>query len=160
MITVKVRGIDELKKFLAELPYGTKREAIEAVTQYHVGNEQHGSKHLVHYRYVSRKQAYGQTFQSEKQRRWFFAALRSGELHIPYKRTGATQAGWQYRLTNQGYNATIYNATKGARYAQGDDTQSRHEALVGHRKVSDVISTNIVGAMRAAYQAVQRWIKA
>ena len=35
---------------------------------------------------LTRKQVYGQSFQSERQRRWFFAALSRGEIDVPYRR--------------------------------------------------------------------------
>lgn len=160
MIKIQVRGIEELQNFLKELPRGTKRAAIEAAAEYLIGNDSHGLKHLAKYKYVSRKAAYGVTFFTDRQRRWFFWAMRSGKINPGSGyRSGATSEGWQYKLTNNGYAAQLRNATQGAKYVQGDDTQARQPAKVGHRKVSAVISTNIQGAMRASSQAVERWIK-
>ena len=80
--------------------------------------------------------------------------------HIWGKRTGKTSDGWDFRLQGGGFGASIFNRTQGAYYVQDDDHQARQPALVGHRKVSDVISTNIKGAMRAAGAAVRKWLKA
>lgn len=40
-------------------------------------------------------------FYSERQRRWFFAALNSGELELPYQRTGELGASWQKSAIEQ-----------------------------------------------------------
>jgi hypothetical protein len=158
-VSVKVRGVEELRQFFKELPRGTMRDAIKAATEYLIGNESHGLKHLVNYKYVSRKSAYGVTFFSDRQRRWFFAALADGRINPGVdNRTGKTSAGWTYSTTNNGYQTKIYNETQGAKYVQSDAWQARQPAKVGHRKVSDVISTNIKGAMQAAERAVQKWI--
>lgn len=160
MIKIQVRGIPELREFLKELPRGTKKAAIEAAALYLIGNDSHGLKHLAKYKYVTRKAAYGVSFFTERQRRWFFWALHSGRINPGSGfRSGETAGGWKYKLTNNGYQAQLINATRGAKYVQGDDTQARQPAKVGHRKVSNVISTNIQGAMRASSQAVERWIK-
>lgn len=159
MIKVQVRGIEELKKFLKELPRGTMRDGIKAAGEYLIGDDRHGLKHLVKYKYVSRKSAYGVTFFSDKQRRWFFWALGEGLINPGVdNRTGNTAAGWKMKTTNNGYAAKLYNETQGAKYVMGDDTQARQPAKVGHRKMSDVISTNINGAIQAAERAVQKWI--
>lgn len=159
MIKIKVRGIEELKQFLADLPRGTMRDGIKAAGEYLIGNDAHGLKHLVKYKYVSRKSAYGVTFFSDKQRRWFFWALGEGIINPGAdNRTGNTADGWHYSTSANGYQAKLYNDTQGAKYVQGDATQARQPAKVGHRKVSDVISTNINGAIQAAERAVQKWI--
>jgi hypothetical protein len=44
--------------------------------------------------HLTRKEVYGSSFQSDKQRKWFFAALRSGELTVPYQRIGVLAASW------------------------------------------------------------------
>jgi len=161
MISIKVLGIEELRKFLADLPRGTMRDGISAATVYLIGDDNHGLKHLVNYKYVSRKAAYGKTFVSDRQRRFVMAAIRDGRIKPGRdNRTGATANGWKYITTSNGYQTRIYNQTQGAKFVQSDDFQARQPAKAGHRKVSDVISTNIRGAMQAAERAVDKWIKA
>lgn len=41
-------------------------------------------------------------FFSEQQRRFFFAALRSGQIQVPYERTGALAESWQSSVTTGG----------------------------------------------------------
>ena len=47
-----------------------------------------------------------QPFTSAKQRRYFFAALKSGAITVPYRRTGALQDAWDYSLTGDGADVT------------------------------------------------------
>ena len=67
--------------------------------------------------------------------------------------------GWSYKTQGGGYGATIYNKAKGVEFVHGDDTQARQPAMVGHRKLGEIISTNIKGAMIAANAAISRWLK-
>ena len=159
-LSIQVRGVEKLQEFLKTVPRGTMRAAIAAVAQYLVGDTNHGLRHPVAYRYVDRTTAYGQPFFTDKQRRWFFAALNRGDIHPGSGyRSGATENGWYYSTTNDGYAAHLYNDTPGAPYVYGNINQARQPALVGWRKMQDIISTNINGAIRAGQQAVNRWIR-
>jgi hypothetical protein len=160
MIKISVRGIEELHKYFASLQAELRKMVIPTVTEYLLGDENHGLRHYVPYKYVSRKLAYGQTFVSAKQRRYVMAAIRDGRI-TPGRsnRTGATAAGWSYKVQGGGYGASITNSTPGARYTMGDDTQARQPAKVGWRKAMAVISTNIDGAIRKANQVIEAWIK-
>jgi len=88
------------------------------------------------YRYVSRKSAYGVTFFSERQRRWFFAALNSGALQIPYRRTQTMRKGWTV-IGGDRY-ALLANQTPYADLLMGDG-QSRHAAKIGWKKMTTII---------------------
>ena len=83
------------------------------------------------YQYVSRTRAYGKPFQSDKQRRWFFAALRSGELTLPYQRTNKLKQGWQ--LNRFGSDDVILsNDVEYARHVQ-ESPQARMMTYIGWR---------------------------
>lgn len=60
-------------------------------------------------------------FKSAKQRRFFFSALRSGAIHVPYVRTGAEGRGWLVRLQPGGetFTAQLYNNIPYKKYVQG-----------------------------------------
>lgn len=159
MIDISVRGIDQLKVFLSKIPVELRKLAVSEATKYLVGNSDHGLKHMVAYKYVSRKSAYGQTFKSDKQRRYVMAMIKSGEITPGREnRTGAISAGWTSTVTGGGYGSKISNNAPGAKWVYGDDTQAKQLGMVGHRKMSEVISTNIDGAMLAVRQAITRWI--
>jgi hypothetical protein len=49
-----------------------------------------------------------QPFRSAASRRFFFAALRSGQISVPYRRTGALQDAWTWHPTPEG--ADVVNA--------------------------------------------------
>lgn len=105
------------------------------------------------YKYVSRKKAYGVTFFSDKQRKWFFAALRSGELQIPYQRTQTLRDGWQ--VLGSGKNSLVVNETPYAYLVQGDrrTQQSRHPRAIGWRSIDEVVEKHkkkIIGKINAA----------
>jgi len=88
------------------------------------------------YRYISRKAAYGVSFFTEKQRGWFFANLNSGELQIPYQRTGTLEGGW--KITGQGIETVLINDVPYAGLAYGEN-QSRHLAKIGWKKIPEFL---------------------
>jgi hypothetical protein len=68
----------------------------------------------------------GKWFKSERQRRWFFAALRSGEITVPYRRTGTLGRRWMIdvRLAED-VLGLMGNATPYAPYVQDLENQAR-----------------------------------
>lgn len=59
----------------------------------------------------------GQPFKSDKQRRWFFAALRKGQISVPYQRTGTLGRGWRYDAGA----SSVVNTVPYAGQVMGDD---------------------------------------
>ena len=160
MISVSIRGINELKAFFKQVPVYARKAAVRAATKYLIGDTNHGLKHYVAYRYVSRKSAYGQTFQSDKQRAYVMAKIRSGEIRPGQpNRTGSLADGWQSATQGGGYGAKVYNAVPYAKYVMGDGTQARQPNKVGWRMVAEIIKTNIAGMMQAANRAVENELK-
>jgi hypothetical protein len=64
-----------------------------------------------------------QPFVSAKQRRAFFAKLRSGEISVPYSRTGTLRAGWQQQGPFE-----VVNAVRYADLVQGAGRQAAYHA--------------------------------
>ena len=159
MIKFSVRGVEKLQAFFKKLPAEARKIAAPAVATYLIGDDAHGLKHYVGYRYVSRKSAYGQTFSSDKQRRYVMAKIREGEITPGSpRRTNALKRGWAYKLQGGGYGASIYNPVPYAGYVMGDATQARQPAKVGWRTMMAVVNTNINGAIKAAERKIQEWI--
>jgi hypothetical protein len=156
VVRIKVRGIKETEAFLQQVPHGTRKAAAQSYADYLIGNERHGLKHYPAYRKVTRKQVYGQTFASNKQRRWFFASLRDGTLKLPYVRTQKLRDGWE--KTKSEFRPVIRNLVPYAKHVLGDD-QSRMSAKIGWRTWQKNVTDNMRGALRAANQAVARWLK-
>jgi hypothetical protein len=160
MIKVSVRGVEQLQAFFKKIPVYTRKAAVLASAEYLMGDTNHGLKHYVSYKYVSRKAAYGKTFKSDKQRAYVMAKIRSGEIAPGSShRSGALAAGWNYKLQGGGYGASVYNSVPYAGYVMGDGTQANQPRMVGWRMVADIVKTNIAGMMRAANQAVERALK-
>ncbi len=133
------------------------RSAIKAFSEYILGNEQHGLRHYVPEKRVTRTQAYGRPFETDKQRRWFFANLRNGSLKIPYQRTEKLRQGW--KLQGSEYQKNITNKVPYAPYVMGIAGQSRMSRKIGWKSWLEVVYSNMTGAMRSATLAVSRWIK-
>lgn len=153
-ITIDSTGIPELQEKLRLLgPEGAK-EITDDVTQYfyHLMQESEPPKN-----YVTRTAAYGKPFQTDKQRRYFFAALRDGRITSPYKRTGAMQAGW--KIINRGpYNSVLYNNTPGAGWVYGEN-QAMQLLMVGWRQLKKTIEGEGRRVQQIADIAIRKVIK-
>jgi hypothetical protein len=99
-VSVQVRGVDEVVRKLNRLASmdGAKRgiAAGAALLKAKMADypEQTHDRHA---------------FVSDKQRRFFFAALRDGTLGVPYKRTGKLGQGWTVNFENGGLSAVVGN---------------------------------------------------
>ena len=128
-VGISIDGLPETQRIITNWPQEAKDAASRAAAEYLVER----FKAQPSQKYVTRRRAYGVTFFSEKQRKWFFAALRSGEISVPYNRTQGMRNSWQ--IIGRGEDIIIANETQAAVYTMGDDTQSRHEKLVGWKTV-------------------------
>jgi hypothetical protein len=154
-VAIDIKGLPELQaKFDKMLP-AVQDAIVDEIAPYLVNvlqNEQPTPNHG-----ITRKQAYGVTFFTKKQRRWFFWALNSGRLQLPYHRTQATRRGW--RIIGKGSNAIIANETAGALFTRDDERQSRHEALVGWQKIGAMLKDKSKEIMRRADAGARKGIK-
>lgn len=66
-------------------------------------------------------------FKSEKQRRYVMAAIRRGEIKIPYVRTGKLGQAWTWKVTESanGLTGVVGNNINYARYVQNVTLQAR-----------------------------------
>jgi len=124
-IAVEIQGVEELRASLLKLPPAIQDAVVDDVTKYYINvfkSEQPAPRR------VSRRAAYGVTFFSARQRKWFFANLKDGSINVPYHRTQALRNAW--RQVGDGRTSFIVNDAPGAPFVVGDDTQSRHEKMV------------------------------
>ena len=154
---VEITGMAEFQAYLARLAPALRERVEGAIAEYLIGNDSHGLRHEADYKYVSRAAAYGQTFVSDRQRRYVMARIREGSITPGVEnRTHQMVAGWDYeQASGQTY---LRNEVPGVEYVQGDN-QARQPAMVGWRRVSDVISTNIAGALRHASAAIAQMLR-
>lgn len=108
-------------------------------------------------RRVTRRAAYGRSFQSDRQRRWFFWALDAGYIRVPYNRTFAMRRGW--RIEGSGSSTRVVNDTEAAKYSMGDETQARLNKLVGWTTAGWRVKNPGPTVMRAATNAVKQVIR-
>lgn len=151
-IGIDTRETPPLKKLLADLPQTIRDEVIDTVSIYLINVLRQNAP----YRYVSRQQAYGKTFFSDKQRRFIMAALRDGRITIPHKRTQELSHGW--KQVGRGETSFIANETPGAEYVVGEQ-QSRHEQMVGWKQVTQEIEDRESEITRRAEAAAQNAIR-
>jgi hypothetical protein len=163
MIKIPVRKIENdiasVQSFIKSVvPRGAVKVALAAIKDYFLGNEQHGLKHYEPYKYVKPFRSYSNDPEkAARQRRWIFAHLdQIGQNN----RTGKTADAWEFKETNNGYGVTLLNKSKGAKWIWGDNTQTRHQAAVGHRTVANKIASNLKGALRHAKSEVNKFLKA
>jgi hypothetical protein len=137
MIGIEIQGIPAVQAALAKAGSdATMHKCTQAVGEYMRGQ----LRKYPPYQYVSRARAYGKPFQSDKQRRWFFAALRSGELTLPYRRTDKLKAGW--KLTWFGANDLyLTNDVEYAHFVQ-ESPQARMMTYIGWRTQERIIYEN------------------
>jgi hypothetical protein len=86
--------------------------------------------------HLRRRDVYGTPFVSDRQRRWFFAALRDGSLVIPRKRTMTLARSWNalYQRDARGASVTIGSNANMAPYniyVQSEENQSLFMAALG-----------------------------
>lgn len=152
-----ILGLEEWKAFIKEIPQGVRVTFMRAFTTYIIGDKNHGLKHEPAYKYVSRKSAYGQTFVSEKQRRWFWA--NGGPDMIGNNRTHEISNAWEMKVRDSSWtHVSVENGADGVGWVMGLG-QARQPAKVGWRDILKVIQDNMTGAMNAAQDAVNDWLK-
>lgn len=151
-IRITIRNISEWISFLQSIPNGVKGIAMRAFAEYIIGNEQHGLRHYPGYKYVSRKKAYGRTFSSNAQQRWFFA----NGAKVGNYRTMRLQRGWKIGGSAQ-TRLYIINPVPYASYVMGN-AQANQPRLAGWKHFMEIVNNNFKGGIRAAQAAVNAWL--
>lgn len=133
-VKIDVLGIKEITSKLDKLPEEVADIAIADVQDYFL-NVMRSDQPTPNF--ISRKAAYGETFSSDRQRKWFFANLNDGSISVPYRRTQKLSQGWH--IVKRGLFGYVVNNVPGAVYVIGSRKQSRHEAMVGWKTVQQQI---------------------
>lgn len=90
------------------------------------------NKEIPDWRKVTRTSVYGTPFASDKQRRFFFAALRDGIIQVPYHRrgkSGGIQSQWH--IEGSGEKVTLTNSAEAASYLYDNKKQSLFMGYMG-----------------------------
>jgi hypothetical protein len=153
-IGIHVEGdIPKIQNFLRRYPKEAQNAIVDDVNTYLL-------KVVKEYpspRSVTRTAAYGAPFFTEKQRRWFFAALARGEISVPYHRTQGLRESWQ--IIGKGKGSILVNESQGAPYTMGDNTQSRHEKLVGWKTIGTILKERMAKIETVAVGAAKKVLK-
>ena len=158
--SIEIQGLEQVISRIKSLPDEGKKQVLTDVAEYSL----EVIKEYPPQKFVTRLAAYGKTFFSDKQRRWFFANLREGKISVPYHRTNGLANSWQATIgTDQVKFNTNYAA---APYVVGFAAQSRHEAAVGWKKVDEIVdgklsfkSSKFRNVVTEAYQRAIRKLK-
>lgn len=161
-IRFRIKNLKEIREYIESLPRGIKIAAMEAYTEYILGNEKRGLRHEPKEKFVKRSVAYGKVsdapdgYFSWKQFR--YVAWKTKGFTEKYKRTHEMASSWQMTTQNSDWTrVSIENKKEGSEWVFGDN-QARQLGLVGWRKYVDVIASNATGAMNAAVRAVEKWL--
>jgi hypothetical protein len=154
LIGIDIEGVPQVVKMLERIASPeVRRKVTRAVADYFRGQ----MRKYPSYTYVSRKRAYGRTFQSVKQRRWFFAALRDGRLVIPYARTFRLRNNWKVLPFGES-DYVVANDVRYAKFVQ-NSPQARMMTLRNWRSIQRVGYEEGARIERVAVEAYNAAIK-
>jgi hypothetical protein len=153
-IGIDILGNEELARKLSRFPDIVQDDAIDDLSEYliKVWRIYPPKKH------VTRRRAYGRTFQSDKQRKYFFWALRNGIIDVPYRRTQTLRKNWQQ--IGSGRKSIIANETPYAKYVMGDETeQSRMMNIIGWISAVDIFDDRADRIDKVLYEATKKSLR-
>ena len=153
-VGVEIQGMKEFEEKLKKLPKEAQDRVVDDVSKYYLNLFQTSQPTP---NYVTRFKAYGVTFFTTRQRKWFFAALRDGRINVPYVRTQGLRKSW--RQVDRGARSFIVNDSSGAPFVVGDETQSRHEKLVGWFRTNELMQSKVDKALKVADGAMKKALK-
>jgi hypothetical protein len=126
ILTISVSGIKEVKAKLSKLGPEARARVADDASEFILDKLRKYPKQ----KRVSRLSAYGRSFFSDKQRKFFFASLRSGKINIPYSRTQEFKLGWK-KVTGHTGAALVQNNVPYGKYLMDDYSQSRMSKAIG-----------------------------
>ena len=134
---IYIKGLEPLQKRIAEL--ARFKHTLRAIDK----AGQHVKRKARLYPRQSRRK---QPFRTDKSRRYFFWALRSGVISVPYQRTMTLKNGWQSDAANGGFTQIISNDVSYGSLVQGMGTQASYhagtwptEAMIAQNEAPEVI---------------------
>ena len=122
--TITIKGLDKLTKKIKNI------EGLKPVIAALKAGATHIKGKIAEYPPAERAHR-PQPFISDKQRRWFFAALRSGEIEVPYRRTFSPNSEtlskkWTIGERDGGLTQIIGNNVSYGPFVQGNKQTAFH----------------------------------
>jgi hypothetical protein len=157
--TIEIKGMDEAIKKLEDLGQLRKVHAgIRAAGMYIKGK-------IAKYpprKHVSIASLGG--WKSDKQRRWFFWALKEGKIDVPYRRgispsSEALGRKWTSRYDRSKFEAVVGNNVSYARFVMGDK-QTKMMKRIGWKSIETVATEETKRVQEYVFDAVRRAIGA
>lgn len=139
--------IDGLDRLLAKLNRLGKMEDAKTAMQTAAKHVMDKARIYPTYKHIPMR------WQSEKQRRWFFAALRTGSIRVPYKRGPNLRRHWKISLRDGGLTASINNDTPYGKFVMGTDSQYWMHKAIGwktEKQIADEERRVVVDFVTAA----------
>lgn len=107
---------------------------------------------LAEYPSVSRRP---QPFKTAKQRKYFFAAMKKGEIEVPYRRGMSWKSErlgqrWAIEEQNDGLTVVVGNNASYARLTQDREAQTKYHQATGWRTVQDAEETQVEPVLELA----------
>lgn len=115
-------------------------------------------------KHFTRASIYGQPFQSDRQRKFFFYALAHGIIQVPYRRGSSPgsrnlKQQWTVAATNNGFTVEIGNATSYGPLVQGQGLQSRYAQAVGWQTDQQVLDREAPAVVKYVEDAIQQAVE-
>lgn len=151
-IGIDIQGYKQIADALKRFPDAVQDVAVDDVSKYIIDV----LRIYPPRKRITRRQAYGRAFQTDKQRRYFFWALHTGRITVPYNRTQTLRRGW--RQEGRGTRSIIVNETPYAEYVMGEE-QSRMSDMIGWEKVSVIPYQNRERIDKILYSSAMKTLK-
>lgn len=150
--SIRLEGMDALLKRISDLGRLRRVRAATKVAAAHV------KRKFQEYPPASRRK---QLFKSAKQRRAFFAKLRSGEIEVPYVRGSSPgsrnlKQNWTLVEANEGLTQIVANATPYGPLVHDNEKQTRYHRETGWPTVDKVLEAERDVVINYLRQALER----
>lgn len=155
MIGIEVEGIEQVQEKLKRIADPRALSEITSKVAEFLNAE---FKKYPSPRSISRKEAYGKSFFSDKQRRYFFWALKEGLIQVPYTRTRNLQKGWQVMKFGT-TDHIVVNETPYASQVQGSGMQSRMMGKIGWKDTDTIVDKKKDKIRNIAGQVLDKWLR-
>jgi hypothetical protein len=139
---IRIEGIRELMSLLTDISQlAPVKDGVAAAALYLKGKV---DKYPAIKR-PTRASVYGTTFKSVKQRKYFFAALKKGEIEVPYRRGESPSSEtfgrrWTIETGNYGLRAIVGNNASYGPQLMDEEQQSLYARAVGWRTVQAILN--------------------
>ena len=113
---------------------------------------------------LTRREVYGSSFKSIKQRRWFFWALRNGRIEVPYVRgsspgSESLKHRWTTAPILDGMGVSIGNNASYVKWVQDKEFQSKYHAAVGWVPAQTTLEKERVGIVQEITTEIVMFVK-